>query len=655
MKRSTANALDSTPRLGVMFSSLMLVVLLAALDQTIVSTALPTITGDLGGVAYIAWVVTGYLLATTVVTPFYGKLGDMYGRKLMLQVGIALFLTGSVLSGLAQNMGQLIAFRAVQGLGGGGLIVTAMAVVAELVPPRERGRYQGIFGAVFAFATLAGPLLGGFVVDHLSWRWIFFINVPLGVAAIVIVGLVFRTAPKRQRQTIDYTGALLLTGALSATVLFASTGGAVLPWNSLPVIGLGLAAFALTLAFIAAESRARSPILPLHLFAEPVFAVAATMSLIMGMAMFGSITYIPLYLQIVQGASPSVSGLLLAPLMGGVVITSTLSGHLISRLGRYRPFPIAGTALMTLGLYLLSRLPAAAPVWTAPAYLLVLGLGMGMVMQVLVLAVQNAVDFHHLGVATSGNAMFRQIGGAIGVSLFSAIFSAQLAGALAHLTAPDFQLPATADPATIATLPIKVRDAYAQAVADALQPVFLAASWLAAVAFLLSWRLHELPLSKAVAASALGATVPMPRDASSLSELEHIVDTLSRRENSWYVYRQLGADAGIRLPPPALWLLARLAERAPIAADAVAKELGQERAAIVEPLALLRGRRLVRQRQGTITLTRHGRQALYRLRQARKKRLVELLRGWHPEQHDAVTALIEQLAHSLVRKMPKLP
>jgi EmrB/QacA subfamily drug resistance transporter len=655
MKNDKTTLPKDSPRLAFVFSSLMLVVLLAALDQTIVSTALPTITGELGGLAYLSWVVTGYLLATTVVTPLYGKLGDLYGRKLMLQAGIALFLLGSVLSGLAQNMLQLILFRAVQGLGGGGLIVTAMAVVAEVVPPRERGRYQGIFGAVFGVATLVGPLLGGFVVDHLSWRWIFYINAPLGLLALVIIGVVFRAPPKRQPQPIDYAGAILLSGALSSAVLFASVGGAVLPWTSLPVIGLGIGALALTLGFIAAERRARSPILPLQLFAEPVFTVAAALGFIVGIAMFGSITYLPVYLQVVQGASPSISGLLLAPLMGGLVVTSTLSGQLISRLGRYRPFPIVGTALMTLGLYLLSRLDAEAAAWVAPLYMLILGFGMGMVMQVLILAVQNAVEFQHLGVATSGNAMFRQVGGSVGVSLFGAIFAGQLLEGLARLVSPDIELPTAPDPATIAGLPPAVRDAYAHAVTDALQPVFLMATGLAAIGFLLSWRLQELPLSKAVASSGLAGTFLLPRDADSLTELERIVDTLSRRENSWQVYQRLAAQAGVRVSPQALWLLARLEERQPIPAQTLEEELNLSRDAVAEPLAMLRGRRLIGLRSGNIALTRSGRQALERVWEARRRNLEELLSGWHPEQHAAVEELIRRLARNLVREMPRLP
>ncbi len=655
MENNESGGLKPRPRLLIVFPSLMLILLLAALDQTIVSTALPTITGDLGGLAYLSWVVTGYLLATTVVTPLYGKLGDLYGRKPLLQVGIIIFLIGSILSGMAQNMLQLVVFRAIQGLGGGGLIVTSMAVVAEIVPPRERGRYQGIFGAVFGFANLAGPLLGGFVVDHLSWRWIFYINVPLGLVALLIIALVFRNTPERQSEPIDYQGAALLTAGLSATVLFASVGGAVLPWTSWPVMALGAAALVISACFVAAERRSPSPILPLSLFEEPVFRVAAGIGFIVGLSMFGSITYLPMYLQVVQGASPSVSGLLMAPLMGGLIITSTVSGQIISRIGRYRPFPIMGTALMTLGLYLLSGLDADAPVWVAPLYMLVLGLGMGLIMQVLILAVQNAADFRHLGVATSGTTLFRQIGGSIGVSLFGTIFAAQLLRNLAELVTSNVELPNSADPATIASLPPALRDAYAHAVASALEPVFLMATGLAALAFLLSWRLQELPLSKGIATPGIAETFPLPREANSLAELERIVERLSRRENSWQVYERLAKQTGLRATPPAVWLLARIAELEALPAGQLAERLKIDRDALTEPLALLRGRRLVRLRSGNIELTRYGQRALERITQQRHQNLEELLSGWEPEAHEEVRDLIDRLARNVVRQMPNSP
>ena len=345
------------PRVRLIFGALLLVLLLASLDQTIVSTALPTIVGDLGGISKLSWVVTSYLLASTVVGPVYGKLGDLYGRKIVLQTAIVIFLAGSVLCGLSQNMTELIGFRAIQGLGAGGLIVVTIAVVGDIVPPRERGRYQGYFGGVFGVATVIGPLLGGFFVDNLSWRWIFYVNLPIGLVALVVIGTAFQARTDRTRQSIDYLGAVLLAGGLSAIVLYTSLGGTTYPWGSAKMIALVVAGVVMLAAFVLVESRAREPILPLELFRIRVFAVTCAIGFIIGLALFGAITYLPLYLQDVKGHSPTTSGLLITPMMAGLLVTSIASGQLITRFGRYRPFPIAGTALTALGLGLLSTHP----------------------------------------------------------------------------------------------------------------------------------------------------------------------------------------------------------------------------------------------------------------------------------------------------------
>jgi EmrB/QacA subfamily drug resistance transporter len=406
-------------RVSLIFAALLLVLLLASLDQTIVSTALPTIVGDLGGINHLSWVVTAYLLASTIVTPLYGKLGDLYGRKLVLQTAIVLFLIGSALCGISQNMTELIAFRALQGLGGGGLMVTTVATVGDLVPPRDRGRYQGYFGGVFGVSTVIGPLIGGFFVDHLSWQWIFYINLPIGVAALAVIAIAFQPHGDRVRHKIDYLGAALLAGGLSAVVLFTSLGGTTYDWGSAPMIVLAALGVVLLVLFVFVELRAAEPILPMTLFENRTFTLTSAIGFIIGVALFGSITYLPLYLQIVKGHSPTESGLLLTPLMAGVLITSITSGAIISKTGRYKPFPIAGTAVAALALLLLSRLGVSTPMWITALYMLVLGLGLGMVMQVLVLAAQNAVPYELLGVATSGSTLFRQIGGSIGVSIFA--------------------------------------------------------------------------------------------------------------------------------------------------------------------------------------------------------------------------------------------
>jgi EmrB/QacA subfamily drug resistance transporter len=494
-----ASAPSSAPALSrrsiqLIFGALMLVMLLASLDQTIVSTALPTIVGEFGGLAHLSWIVTAYLLATTIVTPLYGKLGDLFGRKVVLQTAILLFLVGSALCGLSQSMTELIGFRALQGLGGGGLMVTTMAVVGDLFTPQERGRYQGIFGGVFGLATVLGPLIGGFMVEQLSWRWIFYVNLPLGLFALAIIGFAFSAPGARQRPVIDFAGAALLALGLTGLVLLTSFGGRAFAWSSPRALGLIALVFLALAAFVAVERRAAEPILPLSLFQNRTFLIACAVGLIVGLAMFGSITYMPLYLQVVKGVSPTMAGLALTPMMGGVLVTSIASGQIISRIGRYRLFPIVGTAIITLGLAFLATLGINTGVWTACVYMLVLGLGLGMVMQVLVLATQNAVHYRDLGVATSGTTLFRSIGGSVGVSLFGAIFTANLARALAGWPPGGASLTSTAAPSAIQALPPQLRSAYREVFTAALHPVFLYAAIVATLGFALAWFLEEQPL-----------------------------------------------------------------------------------------------------------------------------------------------------------------
>jgi EmrB/QacA subfamily drug resistance transporter len=501
------------PRIRVVFGALMLVLLLASLDQTIVSTALPTIVGDLGGIEHLSWVVTAYLLTATVSGPLYGKIGDLYGRKLVLQAAIVIFLAGSALCGLSQNMAELIAFRALQGLGAGGLIVTTIAMIGDIIPPRERGRYQGFFGAVFGVSTVIGPLLGGFFVDNLSWRWIFYVNLPIGAVALVVIGAVFNAPQRHVRHAIDYLGAALLAGGLSAVVLFTSLGGTTYAWGSPEIAGLiGIAVVLLPL-FVLAERRAAEPIMPLELFRNRIFSATSAIGFVIGVSLFGAVTYMPVFLQIVKGESPTGSGLQLTPMMGGVLVTSIVSGQLITRFGRYRPFPIAGTAVMTVGLLLLSRLTVGSSVWAASLDMLVAGLGMGMVMQVLVLAVQNAVEHRFIGVATSGSLLFRQIGGSIGVSLFGAIFANRLAGNLAAHLPAGAHVPRAANPAAVKHLPPPVHEAYVNAFAVSLRPVFLVAAAIGVAAFLLTWLLREVPLRKVIGSGeAVGEQVGVAAD-----------------------------------------------------------------------------------------------------------------------------------------------
>ena len=478
----------------VIFGALILVMLLASLDQTIVSTALPTIVGEFGGLAHLSWIVTAYLLAATIVTPLYGKLGDLFGRKIVLESAIILFLIGSALCGLSRTMGELIGFRALQGLGGGGLMVTAMAVVGDIFSPRERGRYQGVFGGVFGLATVLGPLIGGFFVEHLNWRWIFYVNLPLGVIAVAIIGIAFTAPSTRRRPTIDVLGASLLAVALTALILLTSLGGRGFAWASAEAASLAVVAVAALAGFIAAELRAPEPILPLLLFRNRTFVIACAVGFIVGLGMFGSVTYMPMYLQVVKGLSPTSAGFALTPMMAGVLVTSIVSGQIISRIGRYRAFPVAGTAVISVALFLLATLSVKTRIWMTCAYMLLLGLGLGMVMQVLVLAVQNAVDFRDLGVATSGATLFRSIGGSVGVSLFGAVFTATLTANLSAQLPNGASLLATTAPAAIQALPNAVRTVYLDVFTAALHPVFLYAAAVATIGFALTWFLKELPL-----------------------------------------------------------------------------------------------------------------------------------------------------------------
>src|SRR5215813_8099376 len=380
-------------RIYVIIGALLLGMLLAALDQTIVATALPTIAGDLHGLSHLSWVVTAYLLASTVSTPLWGKLGDLYGRKVFFEAAIVIFLVGSALCGLAHSILILIVFRAVQGIGGGGLLTGAQTIVADVVPPRERGRYQGLFGSVFGVTSVIGPLIGGFFVDNLSWRWVFYVNLPIGAIALAVVAAVLPGQLRRAEHRIDYLGTVLLAGAATSLVLLTSLGGTTYPWSSAPIFILGGLAVVMGAAFIWAESRAAEPVVPLHLFRNRVFSSASAIGFVVGFALFGAIAYLPQYMQIVKGVSPTVSGLRLLPLMAGLLTTSIVSGRLVTRWGRYRIFPIVGTATMTVGLYLLSHLGVATGIWLSSLYMLVLGAGIGASLQVLVVAVQNAVSY----------------------------------------------------------------------------------------------------------------------------------------------------------------------------------------------------------------------------------------------------------------------
>ena len=499
-------------RVLVIIGALMLGLFLAALDQTIVSTALPTIVADLHGASHLSWVVVAYLLAATVSTPLWGKLGDQYGRKVFFQAAILIFLAGSVCSGLSHTMVQLIGFRALQGLGGGGLMVGTQAIVGDIVPPRDRGRYQGLFGAVFGVASVAGPLLGGVFVEQLSWRWIFYINVPIGAVALLVVASRVPGHMRRIHHVIDYLGTVFLVLAAGCLVLFTSLGGTTYRWGSPQIIGLGVAGVVFTGIFALVERRATEPVLPLHLFSDRTFSVANFVGFIVGFAMFGSITYLPAFFQIVRGESPTISGLQLLPLMAGMLVVSIGSGQIISKTGRYRIFPIVGTFGITIGLFLLSRMGVSTGTAAAAFYMLVLGLGLGAVMQVLVLIVQNAVPYSELGVATSGATFFRSIGGSFGAAIFGAVFSNVLVGNLArHLHGarlPSGLSASSVTPAILDKLPPVLHHGFVAAYAQSIQTVFIIAAPIGLIAFAAAWLIPHVELRRGIGAAPAGTAKP---------------------------------------------------------------------------------------------------------------------------------------------------
>jgi EmrB/QacA subfamily drug resistance transporter len=498
-------------QIRLVFVGLILGMFLAALDQTVVATALPTIVGDLGGLNHLSWVVTSYILASTVTVPLWGKLGDLYGRKGFFQAAIVIFLIGSALSGAAQNLDSLIAFRAIQGLGAGGLIVGAQAIIGDVVPPRDRGRYTGLIGSAFAVASVAGPLVGGFFTESLSWRWVFYINLPIGAIALVAVAAFLHGDMTKVQHKIDYVGAGVLSLAVTALVLMLTWGGVSYAWSSATIIGLGIGSVILFAIFIEIEKRAEEPIVPLHLFGNSVFRTSFSVGGVVGFAMFGALTFLPLFLQIVHGASPTSSGLELAPIMAFVLVMSIYSGRRITATGTYRRFPIAGTLLMLASLYLFSHLTATTPFWQIVIFMSLMGMGMGMTMQVLLLVAQNSVDYSELGVATSLAAFGRSIGGAVGVAIGGTILSSRLDHNLSSqltkiprsaLSSPSVQGAitkvhggsVTASPALIKSMPAVVQHAVKVGFSDSLHVVFLASVPVAALGVIGALLLKEVPL-----------------------------------------------------------------------------------------------------------------------------------------------------------------
>ncbi len=489
----------STRSIYIAIIGLMLGMFLAMLDNLIVGTALPTIVGELGGIAHLSWVVTAYTLATAAATPIWGKLGDLFGRKGMFMSSIVIFLIGSMLSGLSQNIEQLIAFRAVQGLGAGGLMVGAFAIIGDLVPPRERGRFQAIIGGMMPVAFVGGPLLGGFLTDHFSWRWAFYVNVPLGAVALLVTGLGMHLHTPHLKAKIDYLGALLLTVGIVALTLVAAWGGSQYPWGSSEIIGLAVLSVVALVGFVFVEGRVPEPILPLRLFRNRNFAVSQVLSFLVGGAMFGAVNFLPQYMQDVRGASATTSGLLLLPLMFGMLIVMLAIGQLIMRNGRYRLYPIIGGAVMTVGMLLMLLMQVNTSTIEASALTLVAGLGMGFIMQNTTLITQNSVELRDMGAASGSVTLFRTIGGSLGVALLGSIFTSRLENTLVDRLGPKAGHAMASGgthvtPAVLRHLPGPVQDAFKTGITSGLHGTVIGGAALAFLTFLLAWFIREVPL-----------------------------------------------------------------------------------------------------------------------------------------------------------------
>ncbi|WP_428832504.1 MULTISPECIES: MDR family MFS transporter [Amycolatopsis] len=609
-------------------AAIMLGMLLAALDQTIVSTALPTIVADLGGVNHLSWVVTAYLLAETIMTVLIGKFGDLFGRKKAFLASVLLFLVGSFFSGWADSMLWLIVFRAVQGLGGGGLMVTSSAVIADVVPLRERGKYQGVIGAMFGVATVAGPLLGGLFVDHLSWRWAFYVNIPLGVVVVLVAAFALPAVRGAARPRIDYLGILLIALASTGLTLVTSWGGTEYAWTSPVILGMAAGSVVLLVLFVLVEQRAAEPMLPMRLFRGRVFTVASVLSFVVGFAMLGGITYLPTFLQRVQGASATESGLRMLPLVVGLLVTSLVSGMVISRTGRYKAFPLAGSLVMALGLFLLSTLDAGTGFWVTSGFMVVLGLGLGCCMQVPTIVVQNTSDYEDLGVATSGVSFLRTLGSSFGVAVFGTIFSSRL--------------PATPSVSSYV---------------DAIQTMFLVAAPIGLVAFVVALFLKEVPLrdaARAVAAESSGFSEP--GSGSSRQELERVVASLWRRQQADPGPAIL-ARSGVRLSYAQAWLLVQIYRHSADDGDATLQELSSGTAVppgIFEPTAAqLVDSGHLSEADGHYRFTGLGTDTFARLVGAWRVWLLESL-AEEPGDQD-FTACVDDLAAQLISNSRNLP
>jgi EmrB/QacA subfamily drug resistance transporter len=646
---------------NLIFVAVLLGMLLAALDQTIVATALPTVVADLGGAGHQAWVVTSYLLASTITTVIVGKLGDLFGRKAVFQAAIAFFLAGSTLCGVSSSMPMLVASRALQGIGGGAIMVTSMAVIGEVIPLRDRGRYQGALGAVFGVTTVIGPLLGGFFTDHLSWRWAFWINVPIALVVLVVATSAIPALGRTGKPVIDYAGIALIGAGATGLTLATSWGGSTYPWSSPVIIGLFVASAVALVAFVRVELRAREPVLPIRLFADPVFTVCCVLSFVVGFAMLGALTFLPTFMQFVDGVSATVSGMRTLPMVAGLLITSIGSGILVGRTGRYKVFPVVGTALMTVGFVLLSQMSTATPVWRQSLDLFILGAGIGLCMQVLVLTVQNTVDFDDLGVATSGVTFFRTIGSSFGAAIFGSLFANFLADRIGPaLAAGGAPAVAAESPQALHRLPAEMAAPIIDAYSDALGRVFLFAAPVAGVGFMLALMLKEVPLREIDGGPVdLGEGFGMPSAETPDEILETAVSRLIRDSPDLRL-RSLAERPGCELDVGRLWALVQIYRNKQVFGSAklteIAERLRVPYEVIEPPFARLVGTGYALRTGGEFWLTQDGVRQIDVASSAIVGRIVDKLgtagnfQGRPDRLH--VEAALERIAHRLLLQQP---
>ncbi|MFI9380579.1 DHA2 family efflux MFS transporter permease subunit [Kutzneria sp. NPDC052558] len=654
----TANV--SRGRTNAIFGVVLLGVLLAALDQTIVGTALPTIVGDLGGAGHLSWVVTAYLLAETIMTVIVGKFGDLFGRKRMFQLSVVIFGVGSFFSGFADSMTWLIIWRAVQGIGGGGLMVTATALIADFIPLRERGKYQGILGSVFGVVTVAGPMLGGLFVDHLSWRWAFYVNIPLVVVVLVVAAAAMPSVKSALKPVVDYLGILLIGLAVTGLTLVTSWGGTTYAWNSPEIIWMSVGSVLLLGLFVLVELRAKEPMLPMRLFRNPVFTVSGILSFIVGFAMLGALSFLPTYMQYVQGTDATTSGIRLLPMVIGLLVSSILSGNIVSKTGRYKIFPILGSIGITAGLYLLSLLNPDTGLVLSSLYMLVLGVGIGLAMQVLTIAVQNTVDYADLGVATSGVTFLRSIGSSFGAAIFGSIYSSQLATNLGTTLARN-PLPqgvdphVTAVPALLHALPDAISRPIVQAYSDSLHTVFLYAVPVGVLALLVSFFLKEVPLRDTSRASApeLGEGFAMPDSRDSDQELERQIATLMFRERHKAAPAIL-SRAGSSLDEGGVWCLKRVKVLHKLHRPATVEAIAEKHrlpGKVIEPAFVALEYAGYLERDGDeLNLTERGHEEFDRLAKAWRGWLVERLSDWRPESRTDLSEAIDRVAMRMIEQ-----